>query len=64
MQRSREKDCSQLSKERNVLKAIHWIKQVWNDVKCDTIAKSLKKCSFVDSTAKSFAEELFDATVD
>ena len=35
MERSKEKDCSQLLKEINVLKAIYWIKQVWND----TIAK-------------------------
>ena len=27
MERSKEKDCSQLLKERNVLKAIYWIKQ-------------------------------------
>ena len=38
MERSKEKDC-QLLKEINVLKAIYWIKQIWNDVKCDTIVK-------------------------
>ena len=64
MERSRETDCSQLSKEINVPKAIYWIKQAWNDVKCDTIAQCFKKCSFVDSSAKSLAEELFGATVD
>ena len=46
-----------------MLKAIYWIKQVWNDIKCDTIAKCFKKCGFVDNTAENLAE-LFDATVD
>ena len=64
MERSKEKDCSQLLKEINVLKAIYWIKQAWNDVKCCTIAKSFKKCGFVDNTAENLEEELFGATVD
>ena len=64
MERSTEKDCSQLLKEINVLKAIYWIKQVWNDIKCDTIAKCSNKCGFVDNTAKNLAEELFGTTVD
>ena len=64
MERSKEKDCSQLLKEKNVLKAIYWIKQAWNDVKCDTIAKCFEKCGFVDNTAENLAEELFGATVD
>ena len=64
MERSKEKDCFQLLKERNVLKAIYWIKQAWNDVKCDTIAKCFKKCGFVDNTAKNLAEDLFGANVD
>ena len=63
MERSKEKDCSQLLKERNVLKAIYWIKQVQNDVKCDTTAKCFKKCGFVDNTAKNLAE-LFCTTAD
>ena len=65
MERSKEKDCSQLLKEIiNVLKAIYWIKQAWNDVKCDTIAKCFKKCGFVDNTAENLAEELSSITVD
>ena len=64
MERSKEKDCSQLLKEINVLKAIYRIKQAWNDVKCDIIAKCFKKCGFVDNNAKNLAEELFDASVD
>ena len=64
MKRSKEKDCSQLLKEINVLKFIYWIKQVWNDVKCDTMAKCFKKCDFVDNTAENLAEELFGNTVD
>ena len=64
IERSKEQDCSQLLKETNVLKAIYWIKQAWNYVKCDTIAKSFKKCGFVDNTAENLAEELFGATVD
>ena len=49
--------------ERNVLKAIYWIKQVWNDVKCNNITKCFKKCGFVDNTAKNLAE-LFCTTAD
>ena len=64
IERSKEQDCSQLLKETNVLKAIYWIKQGWNYVKCDTIAKCFKKCGFVDNTAEHLAEELFGATVD
>ena len=64
MERSKEKDCSQLLKEINVLKAIYWIKQAWNHVKCDTIAKCFKKCGFVDNTTENLAEEVFGATVD
>ena len=64
MGKSKEKDCSQLLKEINVLKAIYWIKQAWNDVKSNTIAKCFKKCGFVESTAKNLVEELFDAVVD
>ena len=64
MERSKEKDCFQLLKEINVLKAIYLIKQAWNDVKCYTIAKCFKKCGFVDSTAENLAEELFRTTVD
>ena len=51
-------------KERNVYKAIYWIKEAWNGVKCNTIAKCFKKCGFVDNTAENLAEELFGATVD
>ena len=50
--------------EINIPKAIYWIKQAWNDIKCDTIAKCLKKCGFPDNTAKNLAEELFGTTVD
>ena len=64
MERSKEKDCFQPLKEINVLKAIYWIKQALNDVKCDTIAKCFKKCGFVDNTAKNLAEKLFGNTVD
>ena len=64
MERSKEKDCSQLLKEINVLKAIYWIKQAWNDIKCDTIVKCFKKCGFVDNIVKNLAEKLFAATVD
>ena len=64
IKRSKEKDCSQLLKERNVFKVIYWIKQPWNDIKCDTIAKCFKKCGFVDNTAKNLAEKLFGNTVD
>ena len=64
MERSKVKDCSQLLKEINVLQAIYQIKQAWNDVKCDTIAKCFKKCGFVDNTAKNLAEELFGTTLD
>ena len=64
MKRSKEKDCSQLLTKINVLKAINWTKQAWNDVKCDTIAKCFKKCGFVDNTAVNLAEELFGNTVD
>ena len=63
MERSKEKDCSQLFKEIDVLKAIYWIKQAWNDVKCDIIAKCFKKCGFVENTAKNLAK-LLGATVD
>ena len=49
--------------ERNVLKAIYWNKQVWNDVKCNNITKCFKKCGFVDNTAKNLAE-VFGTTVD
>ena len=62
--RSKEKDCSQLLKEINVLKAIYWIKQAWNDVKCNTIVKCFKKCRFVDNTAENVAEELFGTILD
>ena len=51
-------------KEINILEAIYWIKQAQNDVKCNTIAKCFKKCSFVDNTAENLAEELFGNTVD
>ena len=64
MERSKEKDSSHRLKEINVLKAIYWIKQAWNDVKCDTIAKCFKKCGFVDNTTENLAEEVFGATVD
>ena len=64
MERSKEKDCSQLLKEINALKAIYWIKPAWNDIKCDTIAKCFKKCGFVDNTAENLAEELSGITVD
>ena len=64
MERSKEKDCSQLLKEINVLKAIYWIEQASNDIKCDTIAKCFKKCGFVDNTTENLAEELFGAAVD
>ena len=64
MERSKEKDCSQLLKEINVLKAIYWIKQAWNDVKCNTIVKCFKKCRFVDNTAENVAEELFGTILD
>ena len=64
MERSKEKGCSKLLKEINVLKAVYWIKQVRNDVKCDTIVKCFKKCGFVDNAVKNLAEELFGATVD
>ena len=64
MERSKEKDCSQLLKEINVIKAINRIEQAWNDVKCNTIAKCFKRCGLVDNTAEILAEELFDATVD
>ena len=64
MERSKEKSCSKLLKEINVLKAVYWIKQVRNDVKCDTIVKCFKKCGFVDNAVKNLAEELFGATVD
>ena len=50
--------------EINIPKAIYWIKQAWNDIKCNTIAKCLKKCGFVDNTAKNLAEELFGTTID
>ena len=64
MERPKEKDSSQLSKEINVLKAIYWIKQAWNDIKCDTIVKCFKKCGFVDNIVKNLAEKLFASTVD
>ena len=64
MERSKEKDCSQLLKEINVPKVIYWIKQAQNDVKCDTIVKCFKKCGFVDNTAENWAEELFGGTAD
>ena len=64
MERSMEKDCAQLLKEINVLKAIYWIKQAWNDIKCDTIVKCFKKCGFVDNIVKNLAEKLFASTVD
>ena len=51
MERSKEIDCPQLLKEINVLKAIYWIKQAWNNVKCDTIKKRFKKCGLVDNSA-------------
>ena len=56
MERSKEKDCSQLLKKINILKAIYWIKQTWNDVKCDTVAKCFKKCGFVHNNAENLAE--------
>ena len=40
------------------------IKQAWNDVKCDIIAKFFKKCGFVDNTAENLAGELFGTTVE
>ena len=46
------------------LKVIYWIKQLWNDLKCDTIAKFFKKCGFVDNNAKSLAEELVGTAVE
>ena len=58
MKRSKEKYCSQLLKEINVLKAIYWIKQGWYDVKCDTIVKCFTKCGFVDNIAQNLGEEL------
>ena len=48
----------------NFLKAIYWIKQAWNDVKCNTIVKCFRKCGFVDNSAENLAEELFGATVE
>ena len=51
MERSKEIDCPQLLKEINVLKVIYWIKQAWNNVKCDTIKKRFKKCGLVDNSA-------------
>ena len=63
MERSKDKDCSQLLKERNVLKGIYWIKQAWNDLKCNTIVKCFKKCGFVNNTAENLAEEMFGTTV-
>ena len=64
MERSKEKYCSQLLKKINVIKVIYWIKQVWNDIKCNTIVKCFKRHGFLDNTAKNLAEELFGATVD
>ena len=51
-------------KEINVLNAIYWIKQAWNDVKCNAIAKCFNKYGFVDNTAENLTEELFGAIVD
>ena len=48
---------------KNVLKGIFWIKQAWNDLKCNTIVKCFKKCGFVNNTAENLAEELFGTTV-
>ena len=64
MEKSKEKDCFLFLKEINVLKAIYWINQAWNDIKCNTIAKCFKKCGFVDCTAENLAEELFGVNVD
>ena len=64
MERSKEKDCSQLLKEVDVLKAIYLIKRGWNDLERDTIATYFKRCGFVDNTAKNLVKELFDAIVD
>ena len=61
---TKEKDSSQLLIEINVLTAIYWIKQAWNDIICNTKAKCFKKFGFVNNTAENLAEELFRATVD
>ena len=59
-----EKDCSRLLKEINVLKAIYWIKQAQNDIKCNTIVNCFKKCGFLDNNEENLVEELFGANVD
>ena len=56
MERSKEKDYSQLLKDKNIIKAIYQIKQAWNDIKCDTIAKCFEKGGFADNTAKNLAK--------
>ena len=41
---------SQLLKEVDVLQAIYWIKQAWDDVKAGTIQKCFKNCGFKKQT--------------
>ena len=41
---------SQLLKEVDVLQAIYWIKQTWDDVKAETIQKCFKNCGFKEQT--------------
>ena len=48
---------------KNVLKGIFWIKQAWNDLKCNTIVKCFRKCGFVNNTAENLVEELFGTTI-
>lgn len=50
--------------ETNALKAFYWIKQAWNDEKCNTRAKCFKQCNFVDNAVKKLVEELFGVSVD
>ena len=41
---------SQLLKEVDVLQAIYWFKQAWDDVKAETIQKCFKNCGFKEHT--------------
>ena len=63
MERSKEKDYSQLLKDKNIIKAIYQIKQARNDIKCDTIAKCFEKGGFADNTAKNLAKKLLMQTI-
>ena len=53
MEKNKTVCASQLLKEVDILQAIYWLKQAWDDVKEETITKCFKMCGFKDRTTEN-----------